>query len=46
VVAFNLQRFDLFVLDLDVDILVDLVAPDLVGRFDRLARHVVDQLLA
>ena len=40
------ERLDLFVLDLDVDVLVDLVAADLVGRLDRLARHVVDQLLA
>ena len=40
------ERLDLLVLDLDVDVLVDLVAADLVGRLDRLAGHVVDQLLA
>ena len=46
VVALDFERFDLLVLDLDVDALVDLVAADLVGRVDHLARLVVDQLLA
>jgi hypothetical protein len=45
VVALDLQRLDLFVFDLDVDALVDLVTAALVGRLDHLAGHVVDELL-
>ena len=46
VLALDLQGLDLVVLDLDVDALVDLVAAPLVGGVHRLARLLIDQLLA
>src|SRR6185437_6575926 len=44
--ALDRDRVELLVLDLQVDALVDLVAPPLVVGIDRLPRLVVDQLLA
>src|SRR6185437_16615302 len=46
VAALDRDRVEFFVLDLQVDALVDLVAPPLVFRIDRLLCLVVDQLLA
>ena len=44
--ALDRDGVKLFVLDAQINALVDLVTPPLVGGLDRLARLFVDQLLA
>src|SRR4029450_9179780 len=44
--ALHLDGLELVIVDLDVDALVDFVAPAFVLGRDRLARLVIDQLLA
>src|SRR5262249_57477297 len=46
VLALHLDGLKLVIVDLDVDALVDFVAPAFVLGRDRLARLVIDQLLA
>jgi hypothetical protein len=43
--ALDRDGVEFFVLDAQVDALLDLVAPSLIARIDRLARFLVDQLL-
>jgi hypothetical protein len=45
VLALDLQRFDLVVIDRNEDAFVDLVAAALVRSVDRVARHLIDELL-
>ena len=45
-VAFDLDRFDLLVLDHEIFVFRIFVTAALVLRLDRLARHLVDELLA